>query len=264
MVKYMTDNIAISVKNLDVGYENNLIINDMNLDIPKGKISIIIGANGCGKSTLLKSMGRMIKPTGGEIYINDISIKKYKDKDLAKTMAILPQSPKCPDSITVKELVGFGRYPYQSAMCGMSKEDNSIVEDAIEKTELIEYKNRGVSTLSGGQRQRAWIAMTLAQNTDIILLDEPTTYLDMAYQLEVLTLLKKLNEENGTTIVMVLHELNLACKFADNIIGLKKGSVICQGRPADVITEECLRAIYGIDACLIKSENDYPICIDFN
>lgn len=259
----MTDNIAISVKDLNVGYDNNLIISDMNLDIPKGKISIIIGANGCGKSTLLKSMGRMIKTSGGEIHINNTSIKKYKDKDLAKTMAILPQSPKCPDSITVKELVSFGRYPYQSAMCGMSKEDNSLVEDAIEKTELTDYRDRGVSTLSGGQRQRAWIAMTLAQDTEIILLDEPTTYLDMAHQLDILTLLKKLNEEKGTTIVMVLHELNLACKFADNIIGLKKGSVICQGRPSDVITAECLKAIYGIDACLIKSENGYPVCIDF-
>ena len=255
---------AISVKNLSVAYEDNLIIDNMNLTIPKGEISIIIGANGCGKSTLLKTIGRIIKPKAGEIFINDKNIKKLKEKHIATQVAFLPQGPVCPSGITVKELVAYGRFPHQRIIGGLSIHDKEVIEWAIEETGLKDFADREIENLSGGQRQRAWIAMTLAQETDIIMLDEPTTYLDMSYQLEVLEVLEKLNNKKNITVVIVLHELNNACRFASNIIGLKKGKIICKGIPKDVITEENLREIYGIDVKLQLSENrEYPICVEY-
>lgn len=255
---------AISVKNLSVAYEDNLIIDDMNLSIPKGKISIIIGANGCGKSTLLKTIARVIKPRNGDIFINKKNIKMQKEKNIATQVAFLPQGPVCPSGITVKELVAFGRFPHQKLIGGLKAHDKEIIDWAIEETGLTDFADREIENLSGGQRQRAWIAMTLAQETDIIMLDEPTTYLDMSYQLEVLQVLEKLNKEKNITIVMVLHELNNACRFASNIIGLKKGKVICEGTPIEAITKENLKEIYGIDGKLQLSENkNYPICIDY-
>lgn len=255
---------AISVKNLSVAYEDNLIIDDMNLSIPKGKISIIIGANGCGKSTLLKTIARVIKPKNGDIFINEKNIKMQKEKNIATQVAFLPQGPVCPSGITVKELVAFGRFPHQKLIGGLKAHDKEIIDWAIEETGLTDFADREIENLSGGQRQRAWIAMTLAQETEIIMLDEPTTYLDMSYQLEVLQVLEKLNKEKNITIVMVLHELNNACRFASNIIGLKKGKVICEGNPMEAITKENLKEIYGIDGKLQLSENkNYPICIDY-
>ena len=255
---------AISVKNLSVAYENNTIIENMNLSIPKGKISIIIGANGCGKSTLLKTISRINKPKSGDIFINNKSIKKVKEKDIAKEVAFLPQGPVCPTGLTVRELVAYGRFPHQKMIGGLNSHDKKIIDWAIEETGLKEFSEREVENLSGGQRQRAWIAMTLAQETEIIMLDEPTTYLDMSYQLEVLEVLKKLNKEKKITVVIVLHELNNACRFADNIIGLKKGKVICEGRPIDVINKDTLKEIYGVEANLQISENgEYPICMEY-
>lgn len=255
---------AISVKNLSVAYESNTIIEDMNLLIPKGKISIIIGANGCGKSTLLKTIARINKPKNGDIFINNKNIKKVKEKDIAKEVAFLPQGPVCPSGLTVRELVAFGRFPHQKIIGGLNNHDKEIIDWAIKETGLSEFADREVENLSGGQRQRAWIAMTLAQETEIIMLDEPTTYLDMSYQLEVLEVLQKLNREKKITVVIVLHELNNACRFADNIIGLKKGKLICEGSPIDVINKENLKEIYGIDAKLQLSEDGkYPICMDY-
>lgn len=255
---------AISVKNLSVAYESNTIIEDMNLLIPKGKISIIIGANGCGKSTLLKTIARINKPKNGDIFINNKNIKKVKEKDIAKEVAFLPQGPVCPSGLTVKELVAFGRFPHQKIIGGLNNHDKEIIDWAIKETGLSQFADREVENLSGGQRQRAWIAMTLAQETEIIMLDEPTTYLDMSYQLEVLEVLQKLNREKKITVVIVLHELNNACRFADNIIGLKKGKLICEGSPIDVINKENLKEIYGIDAKLQLSEDGkYPICMDY-
>lgn len=255
---------AINVKNLFVSYEDNIIIEDMSLSIPKGKISIIIGANGCGKSTLLKTISRINKPKSGEIYINNNNIKKLKEKSIAKEVAFLPQGPVCPSGLTVKELIAFGRFPHQKIIGGLNSHDKEIINWAIKETGLRDFANREVESLSGGQRQRAWIAMTLAQETEIIMLDEPTTYLDMSYQLEVLEILQRLNKERNITVVIVLHELNNACRFADNIIGLKKGKIICEGRPIDVINRESLRTIYGIDAKLKISEGGkYPICMEY-
>ena len=255
---------AISVKNLSVGYEDNIIIKDMNLSIPKGKISIIIGANGCGKSTFLKTIARVNKAKKGDIFINEKNIKKIKEKNIAKEVAFLPQGPVCPSGLTVRELVAFGRFPHQKMIGGLNSHDKEVIDWAIKETGLSEFADRGIENLSGGQRQRAWIAMTLAQETEIIMLDEPTTYLDMSYQLEVLEVLKKLNEKKNITIVIVLHELNNACRFADNIIGLKKGKIICEGSPIDVINKKTLKEIYGIEANLVKSDNGkYPICMEY-
>lgn len=256
---------AISVKNLKVAYENNVIIEDMSLSIPKGKISIIIGANGCGKSTLLKTIARINKSQKGDIFINSKNIKKVKEKNIAKEVAFLPQGPVCPEGLTVRELVAYGRFPHQKIIGGLNSHDKELIEWAIKETGLSEFADREVENLSGGQRQRAWIAMTLAQETEIIMLDEPTTYLDMSYQLEVLEVLQKLNKEKNITVVIVLHELNNACRFADNIIGLKKGQIICEGKPLDVINEENLKKIYGIQANLtVSKDGKYPICMDYD
>jgi iron complex transport system ATP-binding protein len=255
---------AINIKKLSVSYEDNLIIDEMTLAIPKEKISIIIGSNGCGKSTLLKTIARVIKHRSGEIFINGKNIKEQKEKFLATQIAFLPQGPVCPNGLTIKELVSYGRFPHQKMIGGLKSNDKQIIDWAIEETGLKDYRDREVESLSGGQRQRAWIAMTLAQDTDIIMLDEPTTYLDMSYQLEVLQVLENLNKKKKITIVMVLHELNNACRFASNIIGLKDGKIICQGSPMDVIKPENLKKIYGIEANLQLSENKrYPICIDY-
>ena len=255
---------AIRVENLTVAYENNTIIEGMNLKLPKGKISIIIGGNGCGKSTLLKTISRINKPRTGEIFINDKNIKKVKEKDIAKEVAFLPQGPVCPNGLTVRQLVAYGRFPHQKMIGGLNSHDKEVIDWAIEQTGLKDFADREVENLSGGQRQRAWIAMTLAQETEIIMLDEPTTYLDLSYQLEVLEILEKLNKEKKTTVVIVLHEINNAFRFADHIVGLKKGKVICEGRPIDVITKETLKEIYGIEADLKKSETgDYPVCIEY-
>ena len=256
---------AIKVTDLDVAYEDKYIIKNMNIEIPKGKITMIIGSNGCGKSTLLKTVARIITPKKGEIKLNGVSIKEQAPKDIAKKMAVLPQSPVVPSGLLVKELVSYGRFPYQSALGGLKEEDIEKVNWAMEVTGIIDFANRPVDSLSGGQRQRAWIAMALAQETEILVLDEPTTYLDMAHQLEILLLLQKLNKEQNRTIVMVLHELNNATKFADYLIGMKKGEVVFSGKPLDVITKENLRIIYGIEAKLQLDENkEYPICVDFS
>ncbi|QGH20075.1 ABC transporter ATP-binding protein [Clostridium butyricum] len=255
---------AISVRNLSISYEDNNIIEDMDLSIPKGMITIIIGSNGCGKSTILKTIARINKPKNGDIFINNKNIKKIKEKDIAKEVAFLPQGPVCPSGLTVRELVAYGRFPHQKLIGGLNSHDKEIIDWAINETGLSDFKDREVENLSGGQRQRAWIAMTLAQETDIIMLDEPTTYLDMSYQLEVLEVLEKLNKEKNITVVIVLHELNNACRFANNIVGLKKGKIICEGKPIDVINKSTLKEIYGINATLTKSENgEYPICMEY-
>lgn len=255
----------IEVNNLCVAYDDRIIIKDLNLAIPKGKMTMIIGANGCGKSTFLKTIGRILTPRHGTVSINGLNIKKCAPKELAKQMAVLPQSPKVPNGLLVKELVSYGRFPYQTAMGGWKEEDQKMVHWALQATQMEELAERPMEALSGGQRQRAWISMALAQGTDILLLDEPTTYLDMSHQLEILKLLKKRNEENGTTIVIVLHELNNATKFADHLIGMKAGNVVFQGKPLDVVTNENLKKLYGIDAKLQLDETgSYPICVDFD
>jgi iron complex transport system ATP-binding protein len=256
---------CISTKNLNISYGNIDIVKDLNLNIPKGKITTIIGANGCGKSTILKTIARILQPKSGDIYINDKNIKEQSSKELAKTMAVLPQSPQAPSGLTVEELIAYGRFPHQKGFGKLKKEDHDIVTWALEATGIKEFRDRPIEALSGGQRQRAWIAMALAQQTDILLLDEPTTYLDLAHQLEVLNLLEELNRKQGTTIVMVIHELNNAARFADHMIGVKKGKIACEGSSHEVMTNENLKDLFNIDAEIVQDpRTNKPVCITYD
>ena len=256
---------CISTKNLNISYGNLDIVKDLNLDIPKGKITTIIGSNGCGKSTILKTIARIIQAKSGDIFVNNINIKEQSPKDLAKVMAVLPQSPQAPSGLTVEELIAYGRFPHQKGFGKMKKEDEDIVTWALKSTGIEEFRERPMEALSGGQRQRAWIAMALAQQTEILILDEPTTYLDLAHQLEILKLLEELNRKQGTTIVMVIHELNNAARFADHMIGVKKGQVVCQGTAHEVMTKENLKELFNIDAEIVEDpRNNKPVCITYD
>lgn len=257
--------MGIEIHGLQVNYYDQVIINSLDLHIPENKITIIIGPNGCGKSTLLKSIMRIIPYKKGSILLDGENMKQLSQKKISKKIALLPQSPIIPDGIKVRELVAYGRFPHQKMMSGLTKKDYEIIDWALNQTGVYDIKDKLVSELSGGQRQRVWIALSIAQKTDTLILDEPTTYLDMAHQLEVLELLKRLNHENKTTIIMVIHELNHASKFADHIIGMRKGEVIFEGAPIDVITKDNLRRLYEIDAQLIiDQENGYPLCMDYS
>ena len=237
----------------------------MEIVIPERKITSIIGPNGCGKSTLLKAIGRILKPERGSVYLDGIDIYTLNTKEVAKKMSILPQSPKAPSGITVGELVSYGRFPHQHGLKKLTVEDKKIIQWAMDITKLSEYEVTLVDNLSGGQRQRVWIAMALAQQTDIILLDEPTTYLDLAYQLEILELLYRLNKEQGCTIAMVLHDLNLASRFSDYIIAMRSGKIIEYGTPDEVICEDVLKKTFNINADIIKdSTSKKPICISYD
>lgn len=255
----------IQVRDITVAYDKTVVIPKLNLNIPEGKITIVVGANGCGKSTMIKTVAGILRPKRGDILINGTEIRKQAPKETAKKMAVLPQSPQVPEGLLVKELVAYGRFPYQKPVGGLSKHDHQVIRWAMEATGIEGLADRRADSLSGGQRQRAWIAMSLAQETDILVLDEPTTYLDMSHQLEILSLLKELNQKNGTTIVMVIHEINHASRFADHIIGMKEGHMVFEGAPADVITEDNLKTLYGIRAKLSMSEaGTYPVCTEYD
>lgn len=243
---------TFETKYIQSGYENKMILNDVNLSIPSNKISIIIGANGCGKSTLLKTMARLIKPTGGEVLLDGKSIHKMAPKQLAKVLGLLPQSPIVPEGITVADLVGRGRFPHQSVMKGWSKKDYEAVAEALEMMNITEFADRNIDELSGGQRQRVWIAMALAQQTDILFLDEPTTYLDITYQVEILDLLTDLNKKYGTTIVMVLHDINLSARYADYLFTVKNGHLIAEGKPTDILTADLIKETFHLDCQVIN------------
>ena len=256
---------CITTKDLNISYGNIDIVKDLNLEIPKGKITTIIGANGCGKSTILKTIARILKPKSGEIFINGKELNSQDSKELAKAMAVLPQSPQAPNGLTVEELISYGRFPHQKGFGKLNSDDKEIIRWALERTGILEFKDRPIEALSGGQRQRAWIAMALAQQTDILLLDEPTTYLDLAHQLEILKLLEELNRKEGRTIVMVIHELNNAARFADHMIGVKKGKIVCKGTAHEVMTNENLREIFNIDAEIMNDpRSGKPVCITYD
>lgn len=257
--------VRLKTDDLTVGYGEKLILHNLTIEIPDKQITTIIGSNGCGKSTLLKTMTRIISQQSGVTVLDGKDIAKQKTKDLAQKMAILPQTPESINGLTVGELVSYGRFPYQKGLGKLTKRDYEVIDWALEVTGTTNYKYRPVDALSGGQRQRVWIAMALAQETDIIFLDEPTTYLDMAHQLEVLTLLQKLNKEQQRTIIMVLHDLNQAARFADYLIALKDGQIIKAGTCEDVIQSEVLKSVFNIDAHIGKDpRTNKPICITYD
>lgn len=255
---------AISTRSLSLGYGDSPIIDDLNLQIPKGQITVLIGANGCGKSTLIRSIARLLKPQTGTVLLEGKAIATMATKEIARKMAILPQSPVAPEGLTVYQLVKQGRYPHQSWFKQWTATDEDKVQHAIAATKLTELQDKFVDELSGGQRQRAWIAMTLAQDTDTILLDEPTTYLDMTHQIEILDLLYDLNESEKRTIVMVLHDLNLACRYAHHLVAIKNGSIYAEGRPEDVISCDMVRHVFDME-CQVMPDPLFgtPLCIPY-
>jgi iron complex transport system ATP-binding protein len=258
MVRLYTDDLSI-------GYGERLIVKNLSVHIPDKKITTIIGSNGCGKSTLLKAITRIISNQSGTVLLDGKDISKENTKILAKKMAILPQSPESANGLTVGELVSYGRFPYQNGFGRLTKKDYEVIDWALEVTGTIDFKFRPVDALSGGQRQRVWIAMALAQETEIIFLDEPTTYLDMAHQLEVLELLQKLNREQERTIIMVLHDLNQAARFADYIIALKAGEIVKAGACEEVIIPSVLQEVFQIDAVIGRDpRTNKPMCITYN
>ena len=240
------DKPAMEVRDLSFSYGKNKVLKGISFTIEGGKITTIMGANGCGKSTLFNLMTKNLYPRKGNIFLHGRNIQNLGLKDFAKRVSIVHQYNSSADDITVERLVSFGRTPHMKMMQGRSDEDEKLIEWAMEVTNVEKYRDREVSRLSGGQRQCVWIAMALAQNTKILFLDEPTTYLDIRYQIEILELVKKLNEEYGITIIMVLHDINQAIHFSDRIIGLKDGQVAAQGSPAEMVTPECIRTLYGI------------------
>lgn len=237
---------AMEVRDLFFSYGKNKVLKGTSFTVEEGKITTIMGANGCGKSTLFNLMTKNLYPRKGNIFLHGKNIQNLGLKDFAKRVSIVHQYNSSADDITVERLVSFGRTPHMKMMQGRSGEDEELIRRAMEVTNVLKYRDREVSRLSGGQRQRVWIAMALAQNTKILFLDEPTTYLDIRYQIEILELVKKLNQDYGITIIMVLHDINQAIHFSDRIIGLKDGQVTAQGAPDTVITEECIRDLYGI------------------
>ncbi|PKR78137.1 cobalamin/Fe(3+)-siderophore ABC transporter ATP-binding protein [Halalkalibacillus sediminis] len=238
---------SLMTNQLTLGYGDNVIIDELDIQIPKGEITVFIGSNGCGKSTLLRSMARLLQPKSGEVVLDGNGIAKMNTREVAKQMAILPQSPSSPEGLTVYQLVKLGRYPHQGWLKKWTEDDETAVEKALIDTNMHELKDRPVDELSGGQRQRAWIAMTLSQNTEIIFLDEPTTYLDMTHQIEVLDLLFELNEKDNRTIVMVLHDLNLACRYADHVIALKDKKVYASGKPEEIVSCDLVYNVFGMN-----------------
>lgn len=255
---------ALETRSLTLSYGGaaSPIVQELSLSIPKGKITVFVGSNGCGKSTLLRSMARLLKPEAGSIVLDGKQLTELPTREVARKLAILPQGPVAPEGLTVFQLVKQGRYPYQSWLRQWSKEDERMVNKALAETNMLELAERPVDSLSGGQRQRAWIAMTLAQGTETILLDEPTTYLDLTHQIDILDLLFELNEKERRTIVMVLHDLNLACRYAHHIVAIRDKTVYAQGKPEDVVTGNMVRDVFGLE-CEIAEDPLFgtPICI---
>ncbi|MCM3598755.1 ABC transporter ATP-binding protein [Metabacillus idriensis] len=257
--------VRLLTESVNIGYGERLIVKDLSVSIPDKKITTIIGPNGCGKSTLLKAITRIISLQSGDVVLDGKSISKEQTKKLAKKMAILPQTPESAAGLTVGELVSYGRFPHQKGFGRLTKKDYEVIQWALEVTGTADFKYRPVDSLSGGQRQRVWIAMALAQETDIIFLDEPTTYLDMAHQLEVLELLQTLNAEQERTIVMVLHDLNQAARFADYIIALKDGEIVKAGSCEEVISRDVLKEVFHIDAVIGNDpRTNKPMCMTYN
>lgn len=242
----------LKTQSLNSGYGEKIIVHDMNITIPQNKISVIIGGNGCGKSTLLKTLSRLIKPSEGCVKLDDKDIRCYDAKRFARSVALLPQSPAVPEGISVYDLVCRGRFPHRRLMKSMTKADFNAVDEALSLMGITHLADSCVDELSGGQRQRVWIALALAQQTDILLLDEPTTYLDIAYQVEILNILRDLNEKKGLTIIMVLHDINLSARYAHHLFAMKKGKLIAQGSPKTILTKELVKDVFDLDCNIME------------
>ncbi len=246
---------ALHASALTLKYDQRTVIEGLSAEIPEGKVTMIVGANACGKSTLLRGLSRLLKPAAGMVTLDGKDIHRRPAREVARILGLLPQHPTAPDGITVRDLVSRGRYPHQSffrsGSTGGSADDERAVQDALTATETLDLAARNVDELSGGQRQRVWIAMALAQETEVLLLDEPTTYLDLAHQVEVLDLITDLNRRRGTTVAIVLHDLNLAARYADHVIAMKAGRIVAQGTSLEVVTEGLVRDVFGLESRVV-------------
>jgi iron complex transport system ATP-binding protein len=256
-----TDSRLIA-ENLSIGYGDRVIVDNLDLEVRTGVITTVIGPNGCGKSTLLRALGRLLKPRNGSVLLDGKAIGSMRTKDVARTLGMLPQAPLAPEGLTVADLVARGRHPHQSWLRQWSSDDEGEVAEALALTGVSDLADRPVDQLSGGQRQRAWISMALAQGTDILLLDEPTTYLDLAHSIEVLDLVDRMHEELGRTVVMVLHDLNLAIRYSDQLIVMRDGTIVAAGAPKDIISAELLLEVFGLEAAVIADPvSDRPLVV---
>ncbi|GAB3163080.1 ABC transporter ATP-binding protein [Myceligenerans halotolerans] len=252
----------LSAHDLTLGYGDRLVVEGLTTAIPDGAITTIIGPNGCGKSTLLRAIARLLRPRSGQVLLDGKAITSMRTRDVAKVLGMLPQSPVAPEGLAVADLVAKGRHPHQAWWRQWSGDDESEVEAALRLTGMQALAGRPVDELSGGQRQRAWISMALAQETDILLLDEPTTYLDLAHQVEVLDLVDTLQSELGRTVVMVLHDLNLAVRYSDHLIVMRDGAIVAQGAPEDLVTVELLRDVFGLESqVLVDPASGRPLIV---
>lgn len=244
----MSVNHQLSAADLTLGYGDRTIVDRLSIEIPPGKFTVIVGANACGKSTLLRGLARLLTPSAGTVYLDGRAIHQMPTREVATLLGVLPQTPVAPDGITVADLVGRGRYPHQGWFRQWVAADDAAVATALQATDTLDLAGRAVDELSGGQRQRVWIAMALAQETDLLLLDEPTTFLDINHQVEVLDLLTDLVQQRGRTVVAVLHDLNLACRYADHIVAMRDGKIAASGAPAEVVTAELVKSVFGMEA----------------
>lgn len=250
------------IENLTLSYQDRTIINDISFQLPDNQITVLIGANGCGKSTLLKSLARQLTPQNGTVSLHGKNVYDYAPKPFAREVAMLAQTSSSAENITVAQLVRYGRYPYHGLISRWTEEDEKHVQTALQLTQTHELEHRLLDNLSGGQRQRVWIAMALAQNTPYLFLDEPTTYLDLNYQIEVLDLVKSLNREHQKTIVMVLHDLNLTARYADHLVALKQGKILAQGSPQEIMTADLVEQVFGLKNQIIPDPiYQTPMCI---
>lgn len=247
----MTADRTLEARGVRLGYGDRIIVDDLDLIVPGGRITAIVGANACGKSTLLKSMARLLTPRAGSVLLDGKDIHRLPTKQVARDLGLLPQSPIAPEGIAVSDLVSRGRTPHHGPLARWTRADDEAIAAALEATDTAAIADRSVDELSGGQRQRVWIAMALAQQTDVLLLDEPTTFLDVSHQIDVLDLLTDLNRDRGTTIVMVLHDLNLAARYADHLVAMAGGHLYGAGDPGEVLTAETVRAVFGLDSRII-------------
>ncbi|WP_111636589.1 ABC transporter ATP-binding protein [Marinomonas shanghaiensis] len=244
--------LSLSTHSVTLGYDQNIITDNLSVDIPEGKFSIIVGPNGCGKSTLLRALSRLLPPKSGQVRLNSQDIHALPTREVAKILGLLPQSAIAPDGIKVVDLVARGRFPHQKWFQPWREQDQIAVESAMKATGIVEFAQHHVDQLSGGQKQRVWVAMALAQETPLLLLDEPTTYLDIAHQIELMDLFQDLNRLQGHTMVAVLHDLNHACRYADNLIAMKAGKIIASGAPKDVVTEALIENVFGLPCMILE------------
>jgi iron complex transport system ATP-binding protein len=243
--------VRLAAERVTLAYDEHVVVRDLDLELTEGSFTAIVGPNGCGKSTLLRALGRLMRPTGGQVLLDGRAIARTPTREVARVLGLLPQAPVAPEGLTVADLVARGRHPHQSWLRQWSRDDEAAVAEALAWTDLADLAERGVDELSGGQRQRAWISMALAQGTDLLLLDEPTTYLDLSHQIDVLELVGRLHAERGRTVVVVLHDLNLAARYAERLVAMKDGALVASGTPGEVLTEQLLADVFDLEARIL-------------